>query len=90
MMDFQTKDLLFPPAKPDELLVIVGKFDQRGGAALDPTTRIIERLNTEFQNANIKNVRVEPVNPSKAPIIHDKEEARRIGELHNAVFAIWG
>jgi tetratricopeptide (TPR) repeat protein len=81
----KTEGILFPPARPGELLVVVGQFDQRGGAGIDPTTRIVERLKVEFPKANILNTRIEV-----GPKIGSEQAARRIGARHQAVFVIWG
>ena len=89
--DYQkAQGIIFPTAKPDELLVIVGKFDQRGGKGLDPTSRITALLRTEFKNAGIQNARVEPKNYTDAPTIRDEQAAGKIGEAHRATFVIWG
>ncbi len=82
----KARGILFQPAKPGEFLIIVAEFDPVAkGIGINPTARIIERLESEKEKANIENTRIE-----KVPIIKETEKARRIGKIHNALFVIWG
>jgi len=82
----QTREgLLFPRAKENELLVIIAQFDNRSTKGIDPTQRIYDRLRKELAEADITNARLEI-----APEITDLNEAREIGERHEALFVIWG
>jgi len=82
----KAQGLLFSPAKSDELLIIVAQFE---GSGLNPTIRIVNRLQEELEKADIKNTRIKTV-PETGPKISNKEAARKIGKIHNAVFVIWG
>lgn len=79
------KGILFPPARSGELLIIVAEFEQRGSLGIDPTSRIVDRLNFELEKTNIKNARIAIV-----PKICDEKKARQIGKIHNAIFVLWG
>lgn len=84
--DYQlASGLQFPAAQSRELLIIVARFDQRGGVGIDPTTRIVERLEAELQTAKFSNVRIEV-----ASKIANEDDARHVGQLHQAVLVIWG
>ncbi|MGB3479276.1 MAG: tetratricopeptide repeat protein [bacterium] len=75
----------FQPGKPGESLVVVAEFSQKGTSFYDPTARIKNRLDDELKKYNIDNVRIETCAP-----IENGKEAQRIGEIHNALFVIWG
>ena len=77
--------ILFAPAKASELLVMVAQFEKKGGTGIDPTRRIVERLQSEIEKTNIQDIRIETV-----PTMDNKEKARKIGDIHNSVVVIWG
>lgn len=89
----KSQGIFFSEAQPGELLVVVSRFDKRGGPDLDPTTRIVERLNQELKSAQVKNARIEiyPLSDDHTtPTIRDEQAALRVGKLYKAVFVIWG
>ena len=77
--------LLFPRAEETELLVIIAQFDNRSTKGIDPTQRIYDRLLKELGEAGITNARLEI-----ATGITNLNEAREVGERHEAIFVIWG
>jgi tetratricopeptide (TPR) repeat protein len=74
-----------PTATPNEQLMIVTEFEQSGTKKYDATRRIHDRLEEELTKAGITNVRLVVM-----PKVSNKEEARALGQRHQAVFVIWG
>jgi len=84
--DFQKAEgILFPPAKSGELLVILAEFEARGTEPYEVRARIQKQLDLAIKEAGITNVRIE-----KSRAVKDDDDARRLGQIHRAVFVIWG
>ena len=78
------------PARPEELLLLVARFDLQGTEKINPTRDIVGQLEAAIKDANVK-ARVAIVStianddPAKA-----EAQAGRKGRIHQAIFVIWG
>lgn len=77
------------PARTGETLVLLARFDNRGGSNDNFTRRLQTRLDAEIEQSSLTHVRLEAIDVSSASV-GDRVTARTLGARHGAALVIWG
>jgi len=78
------------PDRPGELLFLVARFSDQGTKRINPTPTIVNGLETAIGDAKL-NARVTVVSAiTNDDPVKAEAEARRKGQIHGAIFIIWG